>query len=103
MFAVISLGNQQFKVEKDQVFLAQKTPNEIGIDFDTHALLISEDNKVHIGTPVLNNSKVVLRVLEELRGEKIHGFKYKKRKNYHKSWGHRQDLQKFQVISISAG
>jgi len=55
---------------------------------------------VNIGSPAVSGAKVSLKVLEDLRGEKIRGFKYKKRKNYHRRWGHRQSLQKLQVVSI---
>lgn len=102
MYAIIKLGNQQFKVEQGQKFLSQKTKNVVGAEFESPVHLLSEENKVHIGTPVVNGAKVVLKVVEDLKGDKIRGFKYKKRKNYHRTWGHRQQLQKLEVVSISA-
>lgn len=101
MYAVITIGNQQFKVEEGQVFLSQKTENAVGAEFESPIHLLSQENKVNIGTPIVNGAKVVLKVLEDVKGEKVRGFKYKKRKNYHRTWGHRQPLQKLQVVSIS--
>ena len=101
MYAVISLNNQQFKVEKGQVFLSQKTENPVGSEFEAKVLLTSNQNKVNIGSPTVSNSKVLIKVLEDVRSEKIRGFKYKRRKNYHRSWGHRQDLQKLEVIDLN--
>jgi large subunit ribosomal protein L21 len=101
MYAIIKLGNQQFKVEPGQKFLSQKTQNQAGTEFETPIYLLAQENKIHIGTPIVNGAKVVLRVLEDLKGQKIRGFKYKKRKNYHRTWGHRQQLQKLEVVSIS--
>ena len=101
MYAVISLSNQQFKVQKDQVFLAQKSDKPVGTEFDAQILLTAQENKVNIGSPTVSGAKVTLKVLEDVRGEKIDGFKYKRRKNYHRQWGHRQDLQKFQVTNLS--
>ncbi len=101
MYAVITIGNQQFKVKQGDVFLSQKTGKEQGAEFESPVHLLAQDNKVHIGSPVVNGAKVVLKVLEDLRGQKIKGFKYKRRKNYHRQWGHRQDLQKFQVTNLS--
>ena len=100
MYAIITLGNKQYKVEKEQVFLSEKTENQIGSQFDATVLLLADENKVKIGSPAVSGAKVSLKVLEDLRGEKIRGFKYKKRKNYHRRWGHRQSLQKLQVVSI---
>lgn len=100
MFAIISVGNKQFKVEKDQVFLSEKSGKNPGEEFDANVLLVAEDNKVNVGASPLGSAKVTVKVLEDLRGKKIHGFKYKRRKNYMRRWGHRQDLQKLQVVSI---
>lgn len=101
MYAVISIGNQQFKVEKDQVFLSERTGHQVGAEFDAKILLTAEGNKINIGSPTVSGAKVSLKVIEDLRGDKIRGFKYKKRKNYARRWGHRQELQKLQVTSIS--
>ncbi len=101
MYAIIKLGNQQFKVEQGQKFLSQKTKNTVGSEFETPIYLLAQESKIHIGTPIVNGARVVLRVLEDLKGKKIRGFKYKKRKNYHRTWGHRQQLQKLEVVSIS--
>lgn len=102
MYAVITIGNQQFKLQVGQKFLAQRTKNEVGTQFESPVHLLAQDNKVHIGTPEVSGAKVTLKVVENLRGDKIRGFKYKKRKSYYRHWGHRQDLQKFEVVSITA-
>ncbi|MDX1957592.1 MAG: 50S ribosomal protein L21 [Leptospiraceae bacterium] len=100
MYAVITLGNQQFKVRQGDKFLSQKTGVEVGKEFEKQIQLLSNENKIHIGTPFLNGSKVTLRVLEDVKGTKIDGFKYKRRKNYRRHWGHRQQLQKLEVVNI---
>jgi large subunit ribosomal protein L21 len=102
MYAVVTIGNQQFKLQQGQVFLSQRTGKEVGAQFESPVHLLSQENKVHIGTPEVSGAKVTLKVLEDIRGDKIHGFKYKKRKGYYRHWGHRQELQKLEVISISA-
>jgi large subunit ribosomal protein L21 len=102
MFAIISVGNKQFKVQKDQIFLSEKSGKNPGEEFEANVLLVADDNKVNVGSTPLNGAKVTLKVLEDLRGDKIRGFKYKRRKNYKRSWGHRQDLQKLQVVTIAS-
>lgn len=101
MFAIISVGNKQFKVQKDQIFLSEKSGKNPGEEFEANVLLVADDNKVNVGSSPLSGAKVTLKVLEDLRGDKIRGFKYKRRKNYKRSWGHRQDLQKLQVVTIA--
>ncbi|TGN08362.1 50S ribosomal protein L21 [Leptospira ilyithenensis] len=101
MFAIIELGAKQFKVAPEQIFTAEKTGSIVGNTFDAKVLLLSDNNKVNIGSPALSSAKVTLKVLEDLKADKIHGFKYKKRKNYKRAWGHRQQMQKLQVVSIN--
>lgn len=102
MYAIIKVGNQQFRIEQNLEFLAQKTGNAVGSQFETKALLLADDSKVNVGSPELSNVNVKLEVMEDVKGPKVRGFKYKKRKNFHKGWGHRQPLQKLKVLSISS-
>ena len=69
MYAVISLSNQQYKVQKDQIFLAQKSDKPVGSEFDAQILLTAQENKVNIGSPTVSGAKVTLKVLEDVRGE----------------------------------
>jgi large subunit ribosomal protein L21 len=101
MYAIIKVGNQQFKVQPDLVFVTQKTGNEVGSQFDANPLLFADGSKIEIGSPLLSDVKVKLEVIADVKGPKVRGYKYKKRKNYHKAWGHRQQLQKLKVVSIS--
>lgn len=81
----------------------RKTGKNAGESFDAKVLLFSESsNKVHIGQPELKTARVSLKVLEDVKGDKIHAYVYKRRKNYQKAWGHRQQLQKVKVVSLSA-
>ncbi len=102
MYAYIQIGSHQHKVEKDAVFHCNQTENNPNDTFfNTQVLLFAEsDKKVHTGKPFLTNVKVELQVLENLRGTKIAGLKYKKRKGYRKRWGHRQEIQKMKVVAI---
>ena len=98
MYAVIKIGNRQYKVQKDQVFLADKTGKEAGSKFNPDVLMVADGSSVKLGSSA---GKVSLEIVADVRGEKIDGFKYKKRKNYSRRWGHRQDLQKMKVVEIA--
>jgi len=101
MYAIIQLTGHQHRVKKDQVILSENTGNPEGAEFDcADVMLVGEGPGVKIGKPFVSGASVTFKVLSELRGEKLRGYKYKKRKGYHRAWGHRQDLQKLQVVDI---
>lgn len=101
MYAFIRLGGHQHKVEKDQVILSDLTGHEPGSEFScTDVLCVANGGELKLGKPTVAGAAVKLKVLEDLRSPKIRGFKYKRRKGYRRTWGHRQNLQKLQVVSI---
>ena len=102
MIAFINLGGHQHRVEKDSIFLVEKTGHPVGEEFlCKEVMFIAKGDDSKIAGPELEQVKVKLKVLEDLRAPKIYGFKYKKRKGYRRRWGHRQDLQKIQVTDLA--
>jgi len=101
MFAVIKTGGKQYKVQKGDVLSIEKLGLEKGqkMTFDK-VLLIEDENKTQIGTPFIENAQVKAVVIENFRDKKIIVFKKKKRKQYRKKSGHRQDLTKVKVEEI---
>lgn len=97
MYAIIHLAGHQHRVKKDQVILSEATGNAEGAEFDCSDVMMVGDK---IGKPYVSGASVRFKVISNLRGEKLTGYKYKKRKGYHKAWGHRQNLQKLQVVDI---
>ncbi len=103
MIAVVEIGGKQVKLSPNQIFYSELTGKEAGEEFAMEKVLLLEDGeKVLIGRPFLTEVTVKAKILEDVKGPKITGFIYKKRKNYHKKWGHRQNYQKLQVTSIAA-
>ncbi|MCB1172687.1 MAG: 50S ribosomal protein L21 [Leptospiraceae bacterium] len=101
MYAYIKLAGHQHKVEADQVFLAEKSGHEAGSEFVCEDVLaLGQGDSLKVGKPTVSGASVKLKVLADVRAPKIRGFKYKKRKGYHRTWGHRQDLQRLQVVTI---
>ena len=101
MYAIIKLTGHQHRVEKDQVFLSELTGNEAGSEFDCNeVLMVGEGSGVKTGKPFVSGATVKLKVLSDEKSEKLRGYKYKRRKGYHKAWGHRQKVQKLQVVEI---
>ena len=101
MFAVIETGSKQYKVAKDDIILIERLEVKEGKALKlTDVLLVKDGNSIHVGSPYVKGAAVTCEVLDEVRGDKLIAFKYKKRKSEKKKIGHRQDLLKVKVKSI---
>ena len=102
MYAIVDIAGKQFKVEKDQYIYAPKMEGENGtsVKFE-NVLLIDNDNKISVGTPVLKGASVSGKILEDVKGDKEIVFKKKRRKGYAKKTGHRQKYTKVMIEGIS--
>lgn len=104
MYAIVEIAGQQFKVEKDQKVFVHRLAQEEGVQIDIDkVLLVDQDDKVKIGTPVVKGAKVTAKVLSHMRGDKVKVFKKKRRKGYQKLNGHRQDMTQIQIEEITLG
>ncbi len=63
-------------------------------------LLIDNDGKVKVGTPLVKNAQVTAKIITHLRGDKVVVFKKKRRKGYQELNGHRQDMTQIQIEEI---
>jgi large subunit ribosomal protein L21 len=102
-YAVIETGGKQYRVEKDTVLSVELLGRETGdtVEFD-QVLAVSDGSELTIGTPVVENAKVTATVVENYRGSKVVAFKKKRRKGYRRKIGHRQELTKLKIETISA-
>ncbi len=101
MYAIVDIAGKQFKVEKDKYVYAPLMDQEEGssVDFDK-VLLVDNDGKVKVGTPVIKGAKVSGKILEHVKGDKVLVFKKKRRKGYKKKNGHRQRFSKVLIEEI---
>ena len=101
-FAVVEIAGKQFQVREQEELEVPKLHNEIGesVVFD-RVLLLNEDGKTHVGMPTLEKAKVTASVLKHGRYKKVIVFKKKRRKDYKKTVGHRQDYSVIKIESIS--
>jgi len=103
MFAIIETGGKQYKVAEGDILEVELLPAELikkNAASLTTVLLVQDDKELLIGTPYVKSAKVKVKVLEEIKGEKIRIYKMKAKKGYRKSQGHRQKLHKIQVEKI---
>lgn len=101
MFAIVELKGKQHSIRENLIFLSELTGEEPGSELEIDTVLMASDGtNTKIGTPYIPNAKVKVLVLENSKGPKIRGFKYKRKTGYSKRWGHRQSLQKLKVLDI---
>jgi large subunit ribosomal protein L21 len=102
MYAIIEIAGKQYKIEKDAVINVdrlKKPENNIIID---KVLLYSNDGDIRVGNPYLSNVKVKAEVLGEVKGIKVLGIKFKKRKNYTRTVGHRAVYSQLKISDVIA-
>ena len=103
MFAVIKTGGKQYKVQKDDKILVEKLEGEEGAKVTLDEVLMVVDGKTSkIGEPLVKGAKVEASIVTQTRGPKITVFKKKRRQNYRRKKGHRQDLTMIQITNIKA-
>ena len=101
MYAVLETGSKQYRVAAGDTLQIERLEVEAGkpVTFD-RVLLVNADGKVTVGAPTVTGATVTADVIEHIRGEKKLTFKMKRRKGYHKTIGHRQELTVVKVTGI---
>src|SRR5947209_8099674 len=104
MYAVLETGSKQYRVTAGDKLQIERLTIEPGqpVTFE-RVLLVSNDGKLSVGSPTVTNASVVADVVEHIRGEKKIAFKMKRRKGYHKTIGHRQELTVVKIKEIKTG
>ena len=103
MYVIVEIQGQQFKAEAGKRLYVHRLAAEQGaaVEFDK-VLLVDNDGAVKVGAPTVEGAKVVCEVLSHLKGERIIGFKKKRRKGYRKRNGHRQSFTEVVIKDIVA-
>lgn len=103
MYAIVSIAGQQMKVAENDSVIVHRLDAKEGdtVEFD-QVMMIDNNGRVNVGSPVISGAKVSATVVNHLRGDKVIIFKKKRRKTYQKQSGHRQDLTKIQIKGIKA-
>ena len=105
MYAVIQTGGKQYRVEPGKTVVVEKLAGDKGaaVTFDQVLLVSSGDGaNVNIGKPTVANAQVTGEIVEQGRGEKLVVFKFRRRKNYVRRNGHRQDYTAVKIAEIKS-
>jgi large subunit ribosomal protein L21 len=103
MYAVIRTGGKQYKVAEGDILDVELIDAEAGktAKFE-EVLLVGNDDQVTVGTPTISGASVSAEIVEELvKGEKVIAFKFRRRKGYHRTVGHRQQRTRVKIGKIS--
>lgn len=100
MYAIITSGGKQYKVTEGESIDVEKLNNAIGDKVNFDVMLLSTDNAIKTGTPVLKDVVCEAEVIAHGKDSKIVVFKYKAKKNERKKQGHRQPFTRVKILSI---
>ena len=104
MFAVIKTGGKQYTVHENDVLWVEKLDVEPGASVNLDEVLMIGDGKnVTVGTPTIAGAMVQATIVEQMRDRKVIIFKKKRRHNYRRKKGHRQNLTVLKIGKIVAG
>ena len=103
MFAVIQTGGKQYRVAKDDKIIVEKLAGDAGSVIEVgNVLMIGEDGKEPtIGAPVVEKAAVFAEVIEQGKADKVLIFKKKRRQNYRRTKGHRQEQTILKIVEVS--
>jgi len=101
MYAVIKSGGKQHRVTEGEVITLEKISAEEGsvIEFP-EVLAVNKEGKLEVGAPLLEGAKVTAKILDHIKAPKVTIIKMKRRQDYRRKQGHRQNLTKVLIESI---
>jgi large subunit ribosomal protein L21 len=102
MYAVIKTGGKQYKVAAGGKLKVESLPVEVGGEVELKdVLMVADGDSIKVGTPLLAGASVKATVLAHGRGDKVMIFKFRRRKHYRKTQGHRQNYTEIRIDGIA--
>jgi large subunit ribosomal protein L21 len=102
VYAVFRTGGKQYRASQGDRLRIERLPGEVGdaIEFD-QVLLVGAGADVKVGAPLVSGGKVAAKVLAQGRGDKVMIVKFRRRKHYRRTQGHRQAYTEVEITSIT--
>jgi len=98
--AVVRIQDKQIRVRENDVVRVPRLHDEVGADVEIGDVLMLGGDEVKVGTPTVEGARVRATVVEHVRDKKLVVFKFKRRKNYRRTKGHRQGYTDLKITSI---
>ncbi len=103
MYAVVKTGGKQYRVAEGDKLRVESLKAAEGDAIELgEVLMLSDGDKVTVGTPIIEGAKVSATVTSHGRGKKVEIIKFRRRKHYRRQAGHRQNYTEVQITGISA-
>ena len=103
MYAVVETGSKQYRVTPGDTIQVESLEAEAGKEVTLdRVLFVANEGKFSVGAPTVDKATVVADVVSHIRGPKVVAFKMKRRKGYHRTVGHRQELTVLKIKEIKA-
>ncbi|MCB1230675.1 MAG: 50S ribosomal protein L21 [Verrucomicrobiae bacterium] len=100
-YAIFKTGGKQYRVSEGDKIAVEKLDAKVGDEVTfSDVLLKGEGENVTVGAPFIDGAAVTAEVVDQARAKKVIAFKFKRRKGYHKTKGHRRQITKLQIKSI---
>jgi large subunit ribosomal protein L21 len=104
IYAVVKTGGKQYRVAPGDLLKVEKLETSPGDTLElTDVLMVSGDDGVKLGSPLLDGAKVVVEVEAQGRRDKIRVLKFKNKNRYRKLTGHRQPYTALRIKEIQTG
>lgn len=102
MYAVIRTGGKQYRVSEGDTLRIEKLAGDVGSTINFGEVLLVGGEKVSVGTPLVKGASVSATITAQGRAKKVIVFKMRRRKNYRRKRGHRQQYTEVKITGISA-
>jgi large subunit ribosomal protein L21 len=103
MYAVIETGGKQYRVSPGQEIEIEKLPWDVGSELELNGVVaVANDAGQMLAGAEVGGAKVLATIISHGRGDKIQVFKFKRKKQYKRKTGHRQDFTRVKVTDIQA-
>ena len=99
-YAIIATGGKQYRVCEGDILDVELLQREKEKIFISEVLLFHDGKKCYLGAPYLSNFRVEVEPVERVKGPKVIAYKYKRRKNYRRKVGHRQNYSRIKVVAF---
>jgi len=104
MYAVVETGGKQYKVKPGDVLDVSHLPGDKGQELVLDRVVaVSDDGEPEIGAPLVQGTRVLAKIVGQVHGPRIEGFKYKPKTRWRRRWGHRQPLTRIRIETIERG
>src|SRR3990172_11131480 len=100
MYAVFRTGGKEYRVSPGDVVRVEKIPGEAGAGVDFNHVLAVRKQSLTVGTPLVENAKVTGVIVRNARAPKVRVLKYKRKKQYRRTTGHRQGFSEVLIKEI---